>query len=211
MRLEDIRKDYLKGTLDREHLASNPLVQFSLWMENAMTAGIEEPTATTLATADAYGKPSARVVLLKAYSEDGFAFFTSYASRKASQMESNNFASMLFFWPSLERQIRIEGRIERMDDKISEEYFHSRPFESRVSAAISPQSQVIPNRDFLDQKVEQFIKDHQDQQIPRPDEWGGYMLKPTYLEFWQGRANRLHDRFRYNLIDGVWKIDRLAP
>ncbi|MGM0565484.1 MAG: pyridoxamine 5'-phosphate oxidase [Bacteroidota bacterium] len=211
MKLDGIRSDYKKGSLERDDLAEDPITQFSMWMEDALKARIEEPTAMTLATADAYGKPSARTLLLKGYTEEGFIFYTNLSSRKGSHLEINPHAAILFFWPELERQIRIEGRIKILERQQSVEYFDSRPYGSRLAASISPQSQIIPNRKFLEEKMEDLSRKFQSDKIPMPEEWGGYKLIPEYYEFWQGRANRLHDRFRYTLIDGKWNIDRLAP
>lgn len=211
MKLDGIRSDYKKGSLERDDLGEDPINQFSIWMEDALKARIEEPTAMTLATADAYGKPSARTLLLKGYTQEGFIFYTNLSSRKGSHLEVNPHAAILFFWPALERQIRIEGRIKILERQQSVEYFDSRPYGSRLAASISPQSQVIPNRKFLEEKMEDLSRKYQSDKIPMPEEWGGYKLMPEYFEFWQGRANRLHDRFRYTLIDGKWSIDRLAP
>ena len=211
MKLDGIRSDYKKGSLERDDLGEDPINQFSIWMEDALKARIEEPTAMTLATADAYGKPSARTLLLKGYTQEGFIFYTNLSSRKGSHLEVNPHAAILFFWPALERQIRIEGRIKVLERQQSVEYFDSRPYGSRLAASISPQSQVIPNRKFLEEKMEDLSRKYQSDKIPMPKEWGGYKLMPEYFEFWQGRANRLHDRFRYTLIDGKWNIARLAP
>lgn len=211
MKLDGIRSDYKKGSLERDDLGEDPINQFSIWMEDALKARIEEPTAMTLATADAYGKPSARTLLLKGYTQEGFIFYTNLSSRKGSHLEVNPHAAILFFWPALERQIRIEGRIKVLERQQSVEYFDSRPYGSRLAASISPQSQVIPNRKFLEEKMEDLSRKYQSDKIPMPKEWGGFKLMPEYFEFWQGRANRLHDRFRYTLIDGKWNIARLAP
>lgn len=211
MKLDGIRSDYKKGSLELDDLVGDPINQFSIWMEDALKARLEEPTAMTLATADAYGKPSARTLLLKGYTQEGFIFYTNFSSRKGSHLEVNPHAAILFFWPALERQIRIEGRIKVLERQQSVEYFDSRPYGSRLAASISPQSQVIPNRKFLEEKMEDLSRKYQSDKIPMPEEWGGYKLIPEYFEFWQGRANRLHDRFRYTLIDGKWNIARLAP
>lgn len=210
MRLEDIRNEYSKGTLDEKHLKDNPFNQFAYWMEEAFKARVSEPTAMTVATADAYGKPSARIMLLKGYDESGFIFYTNFSSRKGSQLEVNPYASLLFFWPELERQIRIEGKTVPQERELSEEYFSSRPYESQLSAVASPQSQRISDRDYLDQALK-GIRRKYGGDVPMPREWGGYRLIPHYFEFWQGRSNRLHDRFRYTLVDDRWKTARLAP
>jgi len=211
MKLEDIRRDYLKGSLDIEHLLNDPVKQFKSWFEDALNADIPDSNAMTLATADAYGKPSARIVLLKGFDKHGFRFFTNFSSRKGAHLEVNNTAALLFYWPQLDRQVRIEGSVNTIPEEEARAYFDERPYESRISALASPQSQPVPDREYLVKKVEEYISKFDKDNVPKPDEWGGYRLKPAYFEFWQGRTNRLHDRFRYTLVDGVWKINRLAP
>ncbi|MDZ7776965.1 MAG: pyridoxamine 5'-phosphate oxidase [Bacteroidales bacterium] len=211
MKLDEIRSNYLKGTLDADHLQKNPFEQFAFWMEDAFKARVKEPTAMTVATADTFGRPSARILLLKGYDEKGFIFYTNFDSRKGSQLEVNPYASLLFFWPELERQIRIEGKVTKQERELSRDYFASRPYESKLSAYVSPQSQKIPNRSYLEKELEEVRKNHQNEDVPMPEAWGGYRLEPHYFEFWQGRANRLHDRFRYTLVDGRWRTMRLAP
>lgn len=211
MKLEEIRRDYLKGSLDRKHLRDDPVQQFNDWMEDTLNAGIQDANAMTLATADAYGKPSARIVLLKGFDKNGFNFFTNFSSRKGAHLEVNNFGALLFYWPQLERQVRIEGSVVEIPEEESKGYFEKRSDEARISAFTSPQSQPIPDREYLVRKVDETIKQYDYTNVPKPQEWGGYRLQPQYFEFWQGRANRLHDRFRYTWVDGVWKINRLAP
>lgn len=211
MKLEDIRRDYLKGSLDAEHLVNDPYVQFNNWMEDALKADIPDANAMTLATADAYGKPSARIVLLKGFDKDGFRFFTNFSSRKGAHLEVNNSGAVLFYWHQLERQIRVEGTVQMIPEEEARAYFDERPYEARISALSSPQSQPIPDREYLVKNVDENTRRYDKDNVPKPWDWGGYRLTPDYFEFWQGRANRLHDRFRYTLVDGVWKINRLAP
>ena len=211
MKLEEIRRDYLKGSLDKEHLLTDPVAQFNNWFEDALNADIPDANAMTLATADAYGKPSARIILLKGFDINGFRFFTNFSSRKGAHLEVNNSAALLFFWSQLERQVRIEGTVQPVPEEEARAYFDERPYESRISALSSPQSQPIPDREYLVKNVDENIRKFDKDNVPKPWDWGGYRLVPDYFEFWQGRPNRLHDRFRYTLVDGVWKINRLAP
>ena len=210
--IADIRTNYSKQALTEDTVDENPIKQFQFWLEEAIKAAAEEPTAFVLSTVSPEGKPSARVVLLKEVDERGFVFYTNYSSRKGKELEQNPFACFTFFWPALERQVRVEGNIVRVPEAESDAYFKSRPKGSQIGAWASPQSQVISGRDALqvaDQKyAEQFA--HTDT-IPRPSHWGGYILQPTRLEFWQGRPNRLHDRIMYEYVDGNWQINRLAP
>ena len=202
------RRNYVKHELIEGKISTNPYEQFAQWFEDAGKAGIAEPNAMTLATATNTGKPSARIVLLKAFSEEGFVFYTNYHSRKGSELSENNQAAILFYWDTMERQVRIEGAIEKVDVKLSEEYFAVRPYESRLSAIVSEQSKVVPSRQFLEEKLESI---RHAGVVKRPDNWGGYTLKADYFEFWQGRANRLHDRIVYERENGNWIIKRLAP
>lgn len=211
MNIEDKRPEYLKSTLNTEQMHSDPVEQFEDWFDEANNSDVPVPTAMSLATADAYGKPSSRIVLLKGFDKEGFVFYTSFSSRKGTQLEANPYASLLFFWPELERQIRLEGAVKHVTDAQADAYFASRPFESKLSAFTSPQSQPVPNRRFLEQKVAENRQKYSDGNVPRPEGWGGYRVIPEYFEFWQGRANRLHDRFSYTLTDGQWKLVRLAP
>lgn len=191
--------------------AANPVVQFQRWFDDATKAGIPDANAMTLATANRAGKPSARIVLLKSFDERGFCFFTNYESEKGKQLAENANAALVFFWQSLHRQVRIEGTAARMTDAESDEYFGSRPRESQIGALVSPQSRVIPGREFLDDRFNQLSEEYANSTIPRPRYWGGFRLVPDRIEFWQGRENRLHDRLAYRKADNEWKIERLAP
>jgi pyridoxamine 5'-phosphate oxidase len=210
-RLNDIRKEYVFAQLNRDNLDANPVIQFKYWLNDAITAGVEEPTAMTLSTATADGKPSSRMVLLKNLDEDGFTFFTNYDSKKGIQIASNPFGSMLFFWPGLERQVRIEGRITRTTRRESDEYFNTRPEGSKIGAWASPQSQRIPNREYLDALQKDYERHFKTRLSERPENWGGFKLLPDLVEFWQGRENRLHDRFEYVRKGSMWEVYRLAP
>lgn len=207
-----IRKVYQLQSLLEKDADANPIKQFEIWWQHAIESKIEEPNAMTLATCTVSGKPSARIVLLKEINENGFVFFTNYLSRKGNEIEENPFVSLLFFWKELERQIRIEGKIKKISAKESDEYFFQRPRESRIGAWSSPQSRVIKSRGFLQENVEKYNSQFGTQNIPRPDFWGGYIVEPYRIEFWQGRPGRLHDRLLYVLIENdFWKIERLAP
>jgi pyridoxamine 5'-phosphate oxidase len=208
--LSGIRNEYRRGNLDKSHVNPDPVKQFAVWMEQAFESGIEEPTAMTLATADSYGKPSARMVLLKGFDQSGFTFYTNYLSRKADQLKMNPYAALVLYWKELERQVRIEGRIEKVSPVESDEYFAARPRESQVSAIISPQSTIIPDRQYLIEMRDDYLVKHP-KKHHRPLHWGGYRLKPGMIEFWQGRPGRLHDRIRYLLSESDWIIERLAP
>lgn len=211
MSISDIRKEYMRESLSEGDVELNPYLQFDRWWREALGAEIEEVNAMTLATASADGKPSARIVLLKGYDEHGFVFFTNYTSRKGRDMAENDQVTLLFFWKELERQVRIEGRVEKLGVEENDAYFHSRPEGSRIGAWASPQSQVIPDRAFLDEQVRMYSGQFSKGTIPRPSHWGGYRVKPVLLEFWQGRPSRLHDRIRYFGEEGSWRIERLAP
>lgn len=206
--LHDNRRNYQLNELTEDSISGNPYQQFQWWYEEAVHSSIIEPNSMIISTATKSGKPSSRVVLLKAFDETGFTFYTNYHSRKGKELEENNQACLLFFWDKLERQVRIEGHIEKVAKNLSEAYFHSRPYESQLGATVSEQSEEIPSRQYLENKLEQArtLKS-----VPRPDNWGGYILKPDYFEFWQGRASRLHDRIIYEAVSGKWKIKRLAP
>lgn len=206
--LHDNRRNYILSQLTEDHISPNPYEQFGTWFDEAGQGGIMEPNAMAVSTVNAAGRPSSRIVLLKAYNEEGFVFYTNYHSRKGKNVAENNQVALLFFWDKLERQIRIEGTIEKTTVSLSETYFSSRPYESRLSAVVSEQSEEIPNREYLEDKL---ISLRQQESIKRPEHWGGYIVKPDYFEFWQGRASRLHDRIVYSLEDGAWKIKRLAP
>jgi pyridoxamine 5'-phosphate oxidase len=210
MKLADIRTDYKLASLDESDVAKSPFTQFGQWFSEATKAEVPEPNAMTLATCDAGGRPSARVVLIKDFDERGMVFFTNYKSRKGQDLATNNRASLLFFWPELERQIRIEGRVETVSAADSDAYYLSRPLLSRVGAWASPQSEILDSRDTLEARFAAFAAEH-GENPPRPAHWGGYRVAPSFFEFWQGRRSRLHDRICYRLAQGEWKIERLAP
>ena len=211
-KLAELRKDYQKASLDFEHAAADPIMQFDQWFKEAVNAEILEPNAMTLASCSAEGRPSARILLLKDYNEEGFIFYTNYDSQKGKELQENPFAAMVFAWLELERQIRIEGRIEKVSRSISDQYFASRPKGSQIGAWASPQSSIIDSRKILEDNVENLKQKYQDaERLPLPPHWGGFRLIPEFIEFWQGRSSRLHDRIRYQRIDNQWKLDRLAP
>ena len=210
MKLADIRKDYKLESLDESDVAASPFDQFDKWFGDATKAELPEPNAMTLATCDASGRPSARIVLIKGYDERGIVIFTNYQSRKGQDLAANNRAALLFFWPELERQVRIEGRVETVSAADSDAYFQSRPVASRIGVWASPQSQVLPSRTELEARFAAFSAEH-GENPPRPAYWGGYRVVPVFYEFWQGRRNRLHDRICYRLANGKWKLERLAP
>lgn len=209
--LGNLRKEYSLQTLDESSVHPDPFVQFRRWFEDAVATRPREPNAVILATATREGKPSARVVLLKGFDERGFLFFTNYESRKGAELRENPNAALLFYWSELEREVRLEGPVEKATREESEEYFHSRPLESQLGAWASRQSEVIPNRSALERKVAELKARYGEGPIPLPPFWGGFRLHPHLFEFWQGRPNRLHDRIRY-LRDGkAWIIERLSP
>jgi pyridoxamine 5'-phosphate oxidase len=211
--LADIRKDYTLRDLTIEQTATEPFAQFRVWLSEALEAQVPEPNAMHLSTVSADGKPSGRIVLLKGLDERGFVFFTNYESRKGQELAQNQWASLTFFWPELERQVRIEGKTEQVPASQSDEYFQSRPRGSRIGAWASPQSQLIPDREVLEQNVGRLLSQFgQEETIPRPPHWGGYCVVPQMLEFWQGRASRLHDRIVYVKDSShSWHKSRLAP
>lgn len=209
--IQSLRQDYRSAQLSESDINPDPFRQFEKWFGDALSAKLYEPNVMTLATADKSGKPNARIVLLKGFDANGFSFYTNYLSQKGKEMKKNPQACLVFFWAELERQVRIEGKVEKLDKENSETYFHARPTGSQIAAIASPQSQIIENRDFLENKVEELTKSFQDKTIPKPAHWGGYIVKPTAIEFWQGRSSRLHDRIKYDLINGQWQINRLAP
>lgn len=207
------RKEYEQDALDESRVEPDPIRQFAAWYDAAVAAGILEPEAMTLATATPEGRPSARIVLLRGFDPRGFCFFTNYESRKGRELEENPHAALTFHWAALERQVRIEGRVERTTTAESDAYFTSRPSQSRIGAWSSPQSAVIADRAALERLFERFRAEHPDDTaIPRPDHWGGYRLVPDRIEFWQGRPSRLHDRLRFSReAADAWLIERLAP
>ncbi|MGY2132536.1 pyridoxamine 5'-phosphate oxidase [Hymenobacter sp. HD11105] len=213
LQLADLRKTYAQRTLTEADVQPDAMRQFRTWLDEAIAAQIDEPTAVTLATVGANGQPTTRVVLLKGLPEDaGFLFYTNYESRKGQELAAHPLAALNFFWPGLERQVRVEGRVEKAPQTLSNEYFQSRPRESQVGAWASPQSQVIESREVLEQREreieERFVGANP---LPRPPHWGGFILRPDRLEFWQGRPSRLHDRIVYERVGNEWQRSRLAP
>jgi pyridoxamine 5'-phosphate oxidase len=210
--IADIRRDYQLQSLLENDIQKNPIDQFSIWWNQAIESQIDEVNAMTIATVDANHKPSARIVLLKDFDENGFVFFTNYNSKKGLDMLSNKNVALVFFWKELERQVRIEGTVEKVSEEVSDTYFNSRPEMSRIGAWASPQSTVIPSREILETNFQNYQTEFEKKEIERPQHWGGYIVKPELIEFWQGRSSRLHDRIVYG-VDGnnEWKINRLAP
>jgi pyridoxamine 5'-phosphate oxidase len=207
-----IRKDYKKYHLLENNIEKDPYLQFEKWFEEALNAEVEEPNAMALATISTKGFPTNRIVLLKGFDEKGFVFYTNYEGRKGRHIKENPDVALVLFWRELERQVRIEGYIEKVSAKESDEYFASRPKESQISASISEQSAEIPDRNFLEMLRDMFVSKQGDKPIQRPQHWGGYRVIPRRIEFWQGRENRLHDRFKYCSKDNkTWKIKRMAP
>jgi pyridoxamine 5'-phosphate oxidase len=208
---DKIRSDHKQKPFAKKDVDKNPFKQFSKWMDIAINSGIKEPTAMALSTVNKNMQPSSRMVLLKEIKNDGFIFYTNYKSKKGHEIADNHYGSLLFYWPELEKQIRIEGRIEKTSEEISEEYYLTRSAKRRIGAWASPQSKEIPNRQFLEEKQAEYIKKFEGTPPKRPENWGGYILIPYIIEFWQGRPNRLHDRLEFYLDDTEWKIRRLAP
>ncbi len=213
MSLEDLREEYRKGALDEKNCETNPFRQFESWLEEAQAADLKEPTAMTLSTATREGKPSGRIVLLKEVTENGCVFYTNYESRTGQEIGLNPFVSLTFYWGELERQVRVEGGVRQVDREKSERYFRKRPKGSRLGAVVSNQSTPLPGRGPLEarlRELEQIYRDTDD--VPPPENWGGYCVEPVLLEFWQGRPNRLHDRLVYTRRDeGGWQLGRLSP
>jgi pyridoxamine 5'-phosphate oxidase len=209
--IADIRKTYALGSFNEAEALDNPFLQFNAWWQQAVDSQIDEVNAFTLATVDANNKPHARIVLLKGVDENGFSFYTNYNSNKGQQIEANTSAAFCFFWKELERQIRIVGQLQKLPEATSDAYFNSRPFGSRIGAITSPQSQVIPSRDWLEENENKLKKELTEENITRPKHWGGYQLIPTSIEFWQGRPSRLHDRILYTNNNNIWTKQRLAP
>jgi pyridoxamine 5'-phosphate oxidase len=209
--IAELRRDYLRARLDETSVASDPLVEFARWFEEAVKAEARDPNAMTLATASPDGVPSARIVLLKGFDERGFVFFTDYRSRKGTELAANPRAALVFYWPELERQVRISGVTSETGRQESEAYFRTRPRGSRIGAWISHQSQVIASRQQLESQIADVERRYPGDDVPLPPYWGGFRLRPESIEFWQGRTNRLHDRIRYLREGERWRIERLSP
>ncbi|MEE4176748.1 MAG: pyridoxamine 5'-phosphate oxidase [Bacteroides sp.] len=209
--LAHLRQEYAAATFDESVALGHPFSQFSQWFDQALESGIPEPNAMTLATTDQEGKPRARVVLLKTLDETGFVFFTNYDSHKGNQLQVNPYASLVFLWLELQRQVRVEGKVEMVTEEESDTYFALRPRTSQIGAWASPQSQEISGRHYLEKRYQAFEKKFENREVPRPTFWGGFRLIPEHIEFWQGRQNRLHDRLVYEMQDGQWTMKRLAP
>jgi pyridoxamine 5'-phosphate oxidase len=211
--IADLRREYQRAALTETEVDPDPIRQFDRWLKEAIAAGLPEPTAMTLATVDGEGRPDARIVLLKGAGPGGFVFFTNYGSRKGEELARHPAATLLFHWVALERQVRIEGTVTKVSPEESDAYFASRPHAARLGAWASPQSRVIPDRAWLERAVvaagERFAP--LGEAVPRPPHWGGYRVAPESIEFWQGRASRLHDRLRYRSEGSLWRIERLAP
>ena len=210
-KISDLRKDYTLNGLDKADVSPDPIAQFRAWFEAALSAGVPEPNAMHVSTVTADGRPDGRIVLIKDVSEAGFVFYTNYASRKGRELTGHPFAALTFFYPELERQIRIEGRVEKVSDAESDAYFNSRPRGSQIGAWVSDQSRVIDSRAVLETRQRELEAQFADQPVPRPAHWGGFRVVPDALEFWQGRPSRLHDRIRYRKEGQSWIIERLAP
>ena len=209
--LSDKKTNYSLAELSKKDVDANPFDQFVQWLDTAIDANVYEPNAMVLSTVSSDSKPSSRVVLLKGVDEQGFRFYTNYLSKKGNELGGNKNASLLFFWPELERQVRVEGTIEKMVSQFSDDYFNKRPDDSKIGAIISPQSQIIPGREYLLEKKKELEQSLENKELKRPNYWGGYILSPNLFEFWQGRPNRLNDRIQYSLKNDNWEIVRLAP
>ncbi|NET55887.1 MAG: pyridoxamine 5'-phosphate oxidase [Symploca sp. SIO2E6] len=210
--IADLRRDYSYEVLSETNADVLPFRQFQTWFNQALAAGLPDPNAMTVATAGSDGKPSARIVLLKDYDERGFVFYTNYKSHKGQQLLENPWGALVFWWPQLERQVRIEGRVEQVSPRESDAYYQSRPQASQLAAWASDQSQVVDNRQVLDQRLQQLQEEYEGKEVTRPPHWGGFRVVPVEIEFWQGRPNRLHDRLLYRLSEnGSWEMVRLSP
>ncbi|HHT33739.1 MAG: pyridoxamine 5'-phosphate oxidase [Proteiniphilum sp.] len=210
-KLHKMRREYDSGALQEQEMAADPMEMFARWLEEAIAAGIDEPNAMTLATATPEGKPSARVVLLKEMTRNGFTFFTNYRSRKGEELRLNPYAALVFDWHEMARQVRIEGAVEQLPPDESDAYYLSRPENARIGAWTSPQSRVVADRGELDALQREVEQRFAQEPLPRPDHWGGYLVRPERIEFWQGRPNRMHDRLVYEKNEEEWSLQRLAP
>lgn len=209
--IAELRREYARARLDERDVSHDPMVEFARWFAEAQEAQVPEPNAMTLATATRDGAPSGRIVLLKAFDERGFVFFTDYRSRKGEELEVNPRAALVFYWGELERQVRITGWVSRTSAEESEAYFRTRPLGSRLGAWVSHQSRAIPSRHVLEEDLRAVERRFADGEVPLPPHWGGYRVEPGEIEFWQGRESRLHDRILYSRRDGTWKVERLSP
>lgn len=209
--ISSLRREYVANGLFRSDMAADPFTQFETWFEAALKAHPDDATSMTLATANAQGYPSARIVLLKRFDRDGFCWFTNYLSEKGQNLAENPNAELLFYWYGLERQVRVRGRVEKLDHSEADTYFAKRPFGSQIGALVSTQSAEIDSRETMEAKAKELTEQYQGKSVPCPEHWGGYRLIPEHVEFWQGRENRLHDRFVYQLENGEWQLKRLQP
>lgn len=209
--VEALRREYAREELDEASIRKNPIDQFAIWFNQALSSDLLDPNAMSLATSTEKGIPSVRIVLLKGFDHQGFRFYTNYNSRKGRELEANPHAALCFYWSELERQVRIEGSVKQLSREESEKYFSQRPRESQLGAWASEQSRPIRSRDHLEEKFRKLESEFQDKAISTPDNWGGYILKPKAIEFWQGRPGRLHDRILYTCVSGDWSTARLAP
>lgn len=209
--IQDIRKEYSKNALDESEVDKNPIVQFEKWFQEAIASEVKEPNAMSLSTVDEHHKPHSRIVLLKGFNEQGFTFFTNQASNKGDEIALNPNVAVCFFWVELERQVRVEGTVEKITREESEVYFKTRPYMSQIGALASNQSDRVESREYLDVKFKELADKYPEGEVPMPETWGGYQITPNYFEFWQGRSSRLHDRITFQKSDANWLIRRLSP
>lgn len=209
--LQNLRQEYTKHELNEDEVDNNPLVQFQNWLNEALDSQVPEPNAMTLSTVDADNKPHSRIMLLKGVDEEGFTFFTNFASNKGAELEANPYASLCFLWLELERQVRVDGKVQKLPDEVSDAYFKQRPYQSQLGALASTQSEVVESREYLEKKIKGLENTYPVGKVPKPETWGGYKLIPEAIEFWQGRQSRLHDRILFELKKGKWTVKRLSP